>query len=84
MTIEDTISEGHEDNDMEKPQEPIEPLHEKKSHKRKPAWAQELIQDVEGYGTTYRIHRERKRPKPYNIYVALLCDIIDKETSNYE
>ena len=30
------------------------------------------------------MHRERKRPKPYNSYVALLCDIIDKEPSTYE
>ena len=30
------------------------------------------------------MHRERKRPKPYNNYVALLCDIIDREPSNYE
>ena len=30
------------------------------------------------------MHRERKRPKPYNSYVALLCDIIDKEPSNYK
>ena len=29
------------------------------------------------------MHRERKRPKPYNNYVALLCDIIDREPSNY-
>ena len=29
------------------------------------------------------IEREKKE-KPYNIYVALLCDIIDKEPSNYE
>ena len=30
------------------------------------------------------MHRERKRPKLYNSYVALLCDIIDKEPSTYE
>ena len=30
------------------------------------------------------MHRERKRPNPYNNYVALLCDIIDKEPSTYE
>ena len=30
------------------------------------------------------MQRERKRPKPSNSYVALLCDIIDKEPSNYE
>ena len=30
------------------------------------------------------MHRERKRPRPYSSYVALLCDIIDKEPSSYE
>ena len=30
------------------------------------------------------MHRERKIPKTYNNYVALLCDIIDKEPSTYE
>ena len=30
------------------------------------------------------MHRERKRPKPYNNNVALLCDIVDKEPSTYE
>ena len=30
------------------------------------------------------IHRERKRTKSCSSYVALLCDFIDKEPSNYE
>ena len=30
------------------------------------------------------MHRESKRPRPYTSSVALLCDIIDKEPSNYE
>ena len=30
------------------------------------------------------MHRELKRPNPYNNCVALLCDIIDKEPSTYE
>ena len=30
------------------------------------------------------MHRERKRTRSYSGYVALLCDIIDKEPSNYE
>ena len=30
------------------------------------------------------MHRERKRKNRYNRYVALLCDIIDKEPSTYE
>ena len=30
------------------------------------------------------MHRERKRNRSYSGYVALLCDIIDKQPSNYE
>ena len=30
------------------------------------------------------MHREIKRTRSYSGYVALLCDIIDKEPSNYE
>ena len=30
------------------------------------------------------MHRERKRTRSYSGYVALLCDIIDNEPSNYE
>ena len=30
------------------------------------------------------MHREMKRTRSYSSYVALLCDIIDKEPSNYE
>ena len=30
------------------------------------------------------MNRERKRTRSYSSYVALLCDIIDKEPSNYD
>ena len=30
------------------------------------------------------MHREIKIPKPYNNYLALLCDSIDKENYNYK
>ena len=82
--MEEINQEYHEYHDMEEPLEPIEPLHENKSHRRKPTWEHELIQDAERYGAPDGIHREQKRPKPYNNYVALLCEIIDKEPSNYE
>ena len=37
-----------------------------------------------GYNAPKGIHREIKRENPYNSYVALLRDIIDKEPSTYE
>ena len=69
---------------MEEPWEPIDPPHEKNSYKIKPTWACEAIQGTERYGTPEEMHRERKRTRYYYGYVALLLDIIDKESSNYE
>ena len=69
---------------MEEPRKPVDPPREKNSYKRKLAWVREAILGAERYGTPEGIHRERKRPRPYSSYVSLLCDIIDKEPSNYE
>ena len=69
---------------MEEPQEPVETLHKKEFHNRKPAWERELIQEVERYGAAEGAHRERKRQKIYNRCLALLCDIIDNEPSTFE
>ena len=84
MEIGEAIPEENEDHSMTKPQEIVETFLEKDSHKRKPTWARELLREDERYGAPEGIHRERKRAKPYNSYVALLCDIIDKEPSTYE
>ena len=64
MEIEEAIPKNHEDHDMTKPQESVETFLEKDSHKRKPTWARELIQDAERYGAPEGIHRERKRGNP--------------------
>ena len=73
-----------EDREMEEPQEPIDPLYDNNYYKRKPAWVHEAIQGVERYGSLEEMHKERKRTRSYSSYVALLCDIIDKEPSNEE
>ena len=80
--MKETIPEYHEDHDMAGPQEPVETLHENNSHKRKPTWEHDLLQDLERYGTLDGMHSERKIP--YNGYVSLLGDIIEKEPSNYK
>ena len=69
---------------MEEFQEPIDPPHENNHYKRKLAWVHESIQGVERHGAPKEMHRERKRTRSCSSYVALLCDIIDKEASNYE
>ena len=73
-----------EDWEIEEPYELIDPPQEKNPHKRKPAWVQEAIQGAKRYGAPEEMHKERKRTRSYSRYVALLCDIIDKEPSNYE
>ena len=47
MEIGEAIREGPEDHNMTKPQETVETLLEKESHKRKPAWAWELIREAD-------------------------------------
>ena len=68
---------------MAEPQMPVDPPKEV-SHKRKPTWARELIQDAERYGAPEGSLRESKRPLMYSSYMELLSDIIDVEPSNFE
>ena len=84
MEIGEEILEYHEYHEMEEPQDLVETLLDNESHKRKPSWAWELIQEAKRYGTLEGMHRERKRPKPYNNYVAPLSDIIEKAPSTCE
>ena len=73
--------ETPEDHDMVEPQEP--PTMEI-SQKRKHAWEREIIQEVEIYGTPEGSTRISKNPKPLSNYVALMCDLVDQEPTNYE
>ena len=57
MEIGESISEDHEDHDMAEPQEPVKTLLKKHSHKRKTAWARELIQEAERYGAPKGLHK---------------------------
>ena len=81
-TMNEEIQE--EDQELEEPQEHVDPPQEKNPHKRKPAWVREAIQGAERYGAPEENHRERKRTRSYFGHVALLCDFINKEPSNYE
>jgi hypothetical protein len=70
-----------EDHDIVEFQEPPQMTI---SHKRKPAWARELIQDVEKYGVPKGTTRQVKRPKPFFSYMALMCDLLEKEPPCFE
>ena len=47
-----------------------------------PSWTWEVLQYAEKYGAPNGTSIETKRLIPYSSYVALLCDIIDKQLSN--
>jgi hypothetical protein len=70
-----------EDHDIIESQEPPQMMI---SHKRKPAWARELIQDGEKYGGREGTMRQVKKPKPFSSYMALMCDLLEKEPTCFE
>jgi hypothetical protein len=70
-----------EDHDIIESQEPPQMTI---SHKRKPAWARELIQDGEKYGAPEGTMRQVKKPKPFSSYMALMCDLLEKEPTCFE
>jgi hypothetical protein len=77
-TLDDEIQEDH---DMKKSQEPAQMMI---SHKRKPAWARELIQYGEKYGAPEGTMRKIKKSNLFSSYMALMCDLIEKEPTFFE
>jgi hypothetical protein len=73
--------ETPEDHDIKEVQEPPQMIF---SHKRKPTWARELIQDGEKYGFPEGTTRQVKKPKPFSSYTALMCNILDEEPTCFE
>ena len=73
--------EAPEDHDMIEPQEP--PMMEI-SWQKNPAWEREIIQEAERYGALEGSTRISKKPKPFSSHVALMCDLVDQEPTNYE
>jgi hypothetical protein len=78
VTLDDEIPKDH---DMIESQEPPRM---RISHKRKPAWARELIQYAEKYGALEGTMTQSKKPKPFSRYMALMCDLIEKEPIGFE
>jgi hypothetical protein len=70
-----------EDHDIVEFQEPLQMTI---FHKRKPAWERELIQDGEKYGVPKGTMRQVKKPKPFSSYMALMCDLLEKEPTLFE
>jgi hypothetical protein len=73
VSLDEEIPKKH---DMIESQEPPQNMI---SHKRNPAWVKELIQYVEKYGAPEGTMRKVKKPKSFSSYLALMCDLIEKE-----
>jgi hypothetical protein len=54
------------------------------SHKRNPTWARELIQYGEKYNVPKGTMIHVKRPNPFSSYMALICDLLEKECTFFE
>ena len=54
------------------------------SHKRNPYWVRDIIQEAERYGAPEGSTRQSKKPKPFPSYVALMCDLVEKEPTCFE
>ena len=68
---------------MIEPQRPEEFPSEMISCKRRPSWAREII-EAERYSVPEGTIKESKKPNPYPSYVALICNLIDKEPACFE
>ena len=54
------------------------------SHKRNPTWVREIIEDAEKYGAPEGTMRQIKKPNPFSSYMALMCNLIEKEPTCFE
>jgi hypothetical protein len=70
-----------EDHDIVEVQEPPQMTI---LHKRKLAWARELIQYGEKYDVPQGTTRHAKRPKPLSSYTALTCDLLEEEPARFK
>ena len=73
-----------EDHNMTKPLLPEELPSEMISRKRKHALAHEAIVEEKRHGALEGTIWERNKPNSYPSYMALMCDLVDKEPTCFE
>ena len=54
------------------------------SRKRNPCWDRDVIGEAKRLGVPEGTTRERKNPKSYPIYMALISDLVEKEPTCFE
>lgn len=71
--------------DHQGPMDPMDPLRViSLESKKKPMWLQSTLQYVQGNAAHHGNFREKKCPKNYLGYVALMCHIVDSKPYEYE
>jgi hypothetical protein len=79
-TPDDEIPEDHDMVESQYQEPPCMTIY----HKRKPAWAREIIQDTKKYGAPEGTMRQNKKLKPFSSYMDLMCDLVEKEPTCFE
>jgi hypothetical protein len=74
-TPEEPISEFH--NEMVELERHVDPPREAAITRKRPAWLQNNLREVEGHAAPKEYFRQRKKPHNFSSYVALMRSIID-------
>ena len=62
----------------------VEPPDLEKVSKKRPAWLRDTLQEAEGHSAPSGSSREKKRPRKFSSYSALMCHIIDFEPCSFD
>jgi hypothetical protein len=80
---ESTGSPDHPDEELERPLEPMEPVTVPGIRKR-PAWLKSTLQEAVGHEALGGTSKERKRPKRFSSYAALMTNLVNTKPSTLE
>jgi hypothetical protein len=81
--VDSTCSPEHPNEDPEPPHEIVEPGIAPKTRKR-PKWLESTLQEAEKHKAPIGTLRQRKKPKRFSSYVALMTILVNAETSTFE
>lgn len=62
----------------------VEPPDIEKVSKKRPAWLRETLQEAEWHSAPSGSIREKKRPRKFSSYSALLSNIIDSKPRSFD
>jgi hypothetical protein len=71
-------------NEVEELERPVDPPREIVVTRKRPTWLRDTLEEVEGHAAPMGSFREKKRPRNFSSYVALMRKIIDVEPSTFE